>query len=188
MEVACRTCQHDFCANCGSGPHQGKGCEEAGDKDYIKWKKGRMVKSCPGYSHDVEENSGCDVMGCTGCGTTWCWDCGCKCRECKCGAVTRHTYFLLTPILYVELQIRRWVPGWLEDLLFSFLIDSMLLTTWPVIFVFGDSLCIGPAEAWRRLVILWMTSLEPFTFWTICISSLLRFVIVPRLVHRHREE
>lgn len=100
LAVQCKECRHEFCANCSSGPHRFKSCDEVGDKDYFKWKKGKNVPPCPGCGHHVQKTSGCAYMNCPRCRTQWCWQrgmvrdrrlpyYGCKCYSGVTGAYRR---------------------------------------------------------------------------------------------------
>ena len=101
LSAKCRLCLHEFCANCSSQPHQDKKCDQAGDQDYFKWKKGKKVKPCPGCGHDVEKVSGCRHMWCSRCWTGWCWSCGLENRKCKCSFKLRDPEFEVCAFILV---------------------------------------------------------------------------------------
>ena len=70
---------HDFCFNCGNKPHPKKKCEEIIDKDFERWKSGRVVKRCPHCKFWTEKNEGCNHMTCIECKFQWCWLCQKEC-------------------------------------------------------------------------------------------------------------
>jgi hypothetical protein len=73
--LACNN-NHKFCFNCLKKWHKGKDCDEIIDKDFEKWKKGKMIKQCPSCKFWTEKNEGCNHMTCRACSFQWCWICG----------------------------------------------------------------------------------------------------------------
>ena len=66
---------HKFCFECLRPPHGKSSCEEVLEKDFLKWKKNRIVKRCPRCNIFTEKNEGCNHMTCTSCKYQWCWLC-----------------------------------------------------------------------------------------------------------------
>ena len=97
LSVQYKACGHEFCANCASRPHQNKACDQADDKAYIKWRKGKKVKPCPGCGHDVQKNAGCSSMDCPRCSSKWCWKCGLATPSYACPRCTKNYSALYNP-------------------------------------------------------------------------------------------
>ena len=66
---------HQFCFECLRPPHGKSSCEELMEKDFLKWKKNRVVKKCPRCKIFTEKNEGCNHMTCSSCKYQWCWLC-----------------------------------------------------------------------------------------------------------------
>ena len=66
---------HQFCFECLRPPHGKSTCEEVMEKDFLKWKKGRLLKKCPRCKIFTEKNEGCNHMTCSSCKYQWCWLC-----------------------------------------------------------------------------------------------------------------
>jgi hypothetical protein len=66
---------HQFCFDCLKKWHGKKKCEDLIDKDFEKWKKGKLIKQCPSCKFWTEKNDGCNHMTCRGCTYQWCWLC-----------------------------------------------------------------------------------------------------------------
>ena len=45
------------------------------DKEFLKWKEGKVVKRCPNCKFWTEKNDGCNHMTCLNCNHSWCWLC-----------------------------------------------------------------------------------------------------------------
>lgn len=124
--VQCKTCRYKFCANCASKPHQDKGCDQAGDKDYFKWKQNKNVKPCPGCVHHVQKIFGCSAMSCSRCKTKWCWTCGLATPSYRCPRCTKNyraPQIYVSPALYNPLAPRRQTWG---DFFFAAPADPLL--------------------------------------------------------------
>ena len=70
---------HEFCFDCGNKPHPKQKCEELIDKDFERWKAGRVLKRCPHCKFWTEKNEGCNHMTCIECKFQWCWLCQKEC-------------------------------------------------------------------------------------------------------------
>ena len=66
---------HQFCFECLRPPHGSSSCDQLLEKDFLKWKKHRVVKKCPRCHIFTEKNEGCNHMTCTSCKYQWCWLC-----------------------------------------------------------------------------------------------------------------
>ena len=66
---------HQFCFECLRPPHGSSSCDQLLEKDFLKWKKNRVVKKCPRCHIFTEKNEGCNHMTCTSCKYQWCWLC-----------------------------------------------------------------------------------------------------------------
>ena len=66
---------HQYCFECLRPPHGKSTCEEIMEKDFLKWKKGRLLKKCPRCQIFTEKNEGCNHMTCSSCKYQWCWLC-----------------------------------------------------------------------------------------------------------------
>lgn len=159
VDIACRTCHHHFCANFGSGPHQGEGCEQACDQGYFNWKSKHSIKSCPGCGHHVQKAYGCSHMACMACGTDWCWKCGCKYRWCKCWKTYRR-FDIITLVEYYEHLVDligrlRGVPGWVRFLLIhSLIFVPLMLVVEAYILLLNATFGEGPFEPVMGLFVL----------------------------------
>ena len=70
---------HEFCFDCGNKPHPNQECSELIDKDFERWKSGRIIKRCPHCKFWTEKNEGCNHMTCIQCKFQWCWLCQKEC-------------------------------------------------------------------------------------------------------------
>jgi hypothetical protein len=66
---------HEFCFECLRPPHGSSTCENMLEKDFLIWKKDKVVKRCPKCKIFTEKNEGCNHMTCTSCKYQWCWLC-----------------------------------------------------------------------------------------------------------------
>ena len=66
---------HKFCFVCLKDWHGRKKCQNEIDKDFLLWKKDRIVKQCPKCKFWIEKNNGCNHITCAECGYQWCWLC-----------------------------------------------------------------------------------------------------------------
>ena len=66
---------HEYCFECLRPPHGKSSCEQIMEKDFLKWKKNRVVKKCPRCKIFTEKNEGCNHMTCASCKYQWCWLC-----------------------------------------------------------------------------------------------------------------
>lgn len=67
---------HEFCYECLRPPHGNISCENNMlEKDFLIWKKDKVVKKCPKCKIFTEKNEGCNHMTCTSCKYQWCWLC-----------------------------------------------------------------------------------------------------------------
>ena len=66
---------HEYCFECLRPPHGKSSCEQLMEKDFLKWKKNRIVKKCPRCKIFTEKNEGCNHMTCPSCKYQWCWLC-----------------------------------------------------------------------------------------------------------------
>ena len=66
---------HEYCFECLRPPHGKSSCEQIMEKDFLKWKKNRIVKKCPRCHIFTEKNEGCNHMTCPSCKYQWCWLC-----------------------------------------------------------------------------------------------------------------
>ena len=66
---------HEYCFECLRPPHGKSSCEQHMEKDFLKWKKNRIVKKCPRCKIFTEKNEGCNHMTCPSCKYQWCWLC-----------------------------------------------------------------------------------------------------------------
>ena len=66
---------HEYCFECLRAPHGKSSCEELMEKDFLKWKKKRLLKRCPRCQIFTEKNEGCNHMTCSSCKYQWCWLC-----------------------------------------------------------------------------------------------------------------
>ena len=66
---------HKFCFECLRPPHGNSSCESMLEKDFLIWKKDKVVKKCPKCKIYTEKNEGCNHMTCTSCKYQWCWLC-----------------------------------------------------------------------------------------------------------------
>ena len=66
---------HEYCFECLRPPHGKSSCEQLMEKDFLKWKKNRVVKKCPRCKIFTEKNEGCNHMTCASCKYQWCWLC-----------------------------------------------------------------------------------------------------------------
>ena len=58
-----------------------KKCSTEIDKDFLLWKKDKIVKQCPKCKFWTEKNSGCNHITCAECKYQWCWLCRGKYSE-----------------------------------------------------------------------------------------------------------
>ncbi len=72
--VRCKKNNHEFCFECLKRWHFGS-CSNNIDKDFILWKKNKLVKQCPKCKMWTEKNEGCNHMTCAECHFQWCWLC-----------------------------------------------------------------------------------------------------------------
>ena len=66
---------HKFCFVCLKDWHGRKKCQNEIDKDFLLWKKDKIVKQCPKCKFWIEKNHGCNHITCAECGYQWCWLC-----------------------------------------------------------------------------------------------------------------
>ena len=66
---------HQFCFECLRAPHGNNSCDKVLEKDFLKWKKNKIIKKCPRCQIFTEKNEGCNHMTCTSCKYQWCWLC-----------------------------------------------------------------------------------------------------------------
>lgn len=45
------------------------------EKEFLKWKKNKVIKKCPRCKIYTEKNEGCNHMTCPNCQYQWCWIC-----------------------------------------------------------------------------------------------------------------
>ena len=71
------TCEngHKYCYKCLREWHGKKKCSKMIEKDFKKWKKGKIVKQCPKCGAWTEKSDGCNHMTCAECHFQWCWLC-----------------------------------------------------------------------------------------------------------------
>ena len=71
------TCEngHQYCYKCLRKWHGKKKCSKLIEKDFNKWKKGKIVKQCPKCGMWTEKIEGCNHMTCIECKYQWCWLC-----------------------------------------------------------------------------------------------------------------
>ena len=72
---------HKFCFVCLKEWHGNKKCSTEIDKDFLLWKKDKIVKQCPKCKFWTEKNSGCNHITCAECKYQWCWLCRGKYSE-----------------------------------------------------------------------------------------------------------
>ena len=72
--VRCKKNNHEFCFECLKKWHFGS-CSNNIDKDFVLWKKNKLVKQCPKCKMWTEKNEGCNHMTCAECHYQWCWLC-----------------------------------------------------------------------------------------------------------------
>ena len=72
--VKCKKNNHEFCFECLKPWHFGS-CSNNIDKDFVLWKKNKLVKQCPKCKMWTEKNEGCNHMTCPECHFQWCWLC-----------------------------------------------------------------------------------------------------------------
>lgn len=61
--------------------HGNKKCSTEIDKDFLLWKKDKIVKQCPKCKFWTEKNSRCNHITCAECKYQWCWLCRGKYSE-----------------------------------------------------------------------------------------------------------
>ena len=66
---------HYYCFECLKPPHGKETCETVLEKDFLLWKKDKVIKKCPKCKIYTEKNEGCNHMTCTSCKYQWCWLC-----------------------------------------------------------------------------------------------------------------
>ena len=66
---------HKFCFECLRPEHGKSTCENVLEKDFLLWKKDKVVKKCPNCKIYIEKNEGCNHMTCATCKYQWCWLC-----------------------------------------------------------------------------------------------------------------
>ena len=66
---------HEFCFICLKERQGKKKCQNEIDKDFLLWKKDKIVKKCPQCQMYVEKNHGCNHITCARCQYQWCWLC-----------------------------------------------------------------------------------------------------------------
>ena len=66
---------HKFCFECLRPWHEGDSCEKIMEKEFLKWKKNKVIKKCPRCKIYTEKNEGCNHMTCSNCQYQWCWLC-----------------------------------------------------------------------------------------------------------------
>ena len=66
---------HKFCYECLRPWHENNSCEEIMEKEFMNWKKNKVIKKCPRCKIYTEKNEGCNHMTCTNCHYQWCWLC-----------------------------------------------------------------------------------------------------------------
>jgi hypothetical protein len=69
---------HQVCFDCLNPWHKAKNCQEIIDKEFEKWRKGRLIKKCLRCGFWTEKSAGCNHMTCKACSFEWCWVCGNK--------------------------------------------------------------------------------------------------------------
>jgi len=64
---------------CGNFWHEGKSCEDAGDKEMAEWmKNSKDLQDCPMCGAKTLRQSGCNRIHCQACKKYWCWLCRAK--------------------------------------------------------------------------------------------------------------
>ena len=66
---------HKYCFECLRPEHGKSTCENVLEKDFLLWKKDKVVKKCPNCKIYIEKNEGCNHMTCATCKYQWCWLC-----------------------------------------------------------------------------------------------------------------
>ncbi len=66
---------HKFCFYCLNPWHKNNKCEEILDKEFARWRKGKMIKKCISCGFWTEKNEGCNHITCKACSKEWCWIC-----------------------------------------------------------------------------------------------------------------
>lgn len=66
---------HKYCFECLRPQHGKSTCENVLEKDFLLWKKDKVVKKCPNCKIYIEKNEGCNHMTCATCKYQWCWLC-----------------------------------------------------------------------------------------------------------------
>lgn len=79
--LQCKACSTEVCFSCKETWHPGLLCEEAVDKAYEEYAKGKDIQKCPKCKVRVEKESGCNHMTCSVCYYQWCWICRRKYKE-----------------------------------------------------------------------------------------------------------
>ena len=73
-KIVCPECAAEMCFRCGEAWHS-RTCEEAVDRAYESWARGKEVQLCPRCRHRIEKIEGCNHMSCIICDYQWCWLC-----------------------------------------------------------------------------------------------------------------
>jgi hypothetical protein len=73
--LKCKICSTEVCFQCKDRWHPGLLCEEAVDRAYEEYAKGKDIQRCPKCKVRVEKESGCNHMTCSMCDYQWCWLC-----------------------------------------------------------------------------------------------------------------
>lgn len=73
--VTCIKNNHKFCFKCLKPWHDNKSCSDEIDKDFILWKKNKLIKQCPKCKIWIEKKEGWNNIICPQCHYQWCWLC-----------------------------------------------------------------------------------------------------------------
>ena len=66
---------HNYCFECLKPPHGKSTCESILEKEFLLYKKDKVIKRCPKCKIYTEKNEGCNHMTCSSCKYQWCWLC-----------------------------------------------------------------------------------------------------------------
>lgn len=73
--LRCDKCGTEMCFLCGEKWHPNTSCEQATDRNYEQWARGKNIQLCPQCRRRIEKETGCNHMACASCGYQWCWLC-----------------------------------------------------------------------------------------------------------------